>query len=72
MANDVNLKVFPTDKYEALTMLFLQNQDLSGKTPEEIADMCEESWDRIFEEFGVLAKKQKERNAKENSQRSFF
>lgn len=27
---------FPSNQYEALAMLYLENQDLAGKTPEEL------------------------------------
>lgn len=56
MANDVNLKVFPADKDEALTMLFLQNQDLSGKTPEEIAAMYDDAYKKIGAKLDELSK----------------
>jgi hypothetical protein len=39
MANDVNLNTFPSNRSEALTMLYLQNQDLSNKTPGEIVEL---------------------------------
>ncbi|MEF7657891.1 hypothetical protein AAHH72_26190 [Bacillus cereus] len=39
MANNVNLNTFPSNKIQALTMLYLQNQDLTGKSPSEIVDL---------------------------------
>ncbi|HDR4614615.1 TPA: hypothetical protein QCQ90_002174 [Bacillus cereus] len=39
MANNVNLNTFPSNKVQALTMLYLQNQDLTGKSPSEIVDL---------------------------------
>jgi hypothetical protein len=39
MANDVNLSTFPSNRTEALTMLYLQNQDLSDKSPSEIVEL---------------------------------
>lgn len=38
---------FPSSKNEALTMLYLQNQDLSNLTPEELADKYQETYDKI-------------------------
>lgn len=38
MNNDVNLSVFPKTKTDALTMLYLQNQDLSKLTPAELVE----------------------------------
>ena len=36
--NDVTLHTFPSDKISALTILYMQNHDLSKKTPEELVD----------------------------------
>lgn len=38
---------FPSNLIEALTMLYLQNQDISGKTPEEIDRLYWETYYRI-------------------------
>ena len=38
---------FPTNKSEALTMLYLQNQDLSGLTPEEIFYKYQDAYKKI-------------------------
>lgn len=35
--SDVQLDTFPSTKVEALTMLYLQNQDLSNISPDELA-----------------------------------
>lgn len=42
-----DFKTFPADKYEALALLYLQNQDLSGLTPEEVYDKYEDSYRKI-------------------------
>jgi hypothetical protein len=39
MSNDVTLNTYPSNRAEALTMLYLQNQDLSGKSPGEIVEL---------------------------------
>lgn len=39
MANDIRLDTFPSNRSEALTMLYLQNQDLRDKTPSEIVEL---------------------------------
>lgn len=39
MSNDVNLNTFPSNRVQALTMLYLQNQDLTDKSPSEIVDL---------------------------------
>lgn len=43
MQDTATLKSFPDDKYAALALLYLQNQDLSGVTPEQLLDMYEET-----------------------------
>lgn len=44
---DTNLYSFPDDKYEALAMLYVQHQDLSGLTPEQLFDKYQEAYDKI-------------------------
>lgn len=39
MQNGTKLNTFPKSRYEALALLFLQAQDLSGKSPAEIQTM---------------------------------
>lgn len=46
MNQDINLHCFPKRRDEALTMLYLQNQDLSNKTPSEIHTMY---WEALYE-----------------------
>lgn len=38
MSENTELRAFPKDEFEALAMLYLQNQDLSGCTPTYIYD----------------------------------
>lgn len=49
MSNETNLNTFPSTKAEALTMLYLQNQDLSDITPEELAKKYSEVLSEIRE-----------------------
>lgn len=51
MSNDVNLRTFPRNRQEALTMLFLQNQDLSDKSPEDIVRLYLDTEFKIKEKF---------------------
>lgn len=46
MANS-EFSTFPSNKTEALTMLYLQNQDLSNLSPEELADKYQKTYDKI-------------------------
>ena len=39
---------FPSSKTDALTMLYLKNQDLSGLTPEQLLDKYQDVHDRIY------------------------
>lgn len=38
---------FPDGKIEALAMLYLENQDLAGLTPEEILDKYDDAYEKI-------------------------
>lgn len=42
---EVSLSTFPDSPIEALALLYVQNQKLAGKTPEEI---CEIYWDAYY------------------------
>lgn len=57
MADEVRLSSFPSSETEALAYLYLKNQDLTGKTPEEIQTMYYEAYYRIRRDY-----KEKSRN----------
>ncbi len=40
-------KIFPSVKSEVLAMLYLQEQNLSEKTPEEIAELYQDAEDKV-------------------------
>lgn len=44
---DTNLRTFPDSYVEALTMLYLERQDLSGKTPEELVELYMKTYYQI-------------------------
>lgn len=46
---DVSLNTFPSTETEALAMLFVQSQDLSGLSPEEIYDKYRDAYEKIRE-----------------------
>ena len=46
---DITLDTFPSNKVEALTMLYLQNQDLSSLTPEELVEKYYEVYGKIHD-----------------------
>jgi hypothetical protein len=41
----------PLNKFEALTILYLEKQDLTGATPEEVVSRFIEAHDKIRKEF---------------------
>ena len=47
MSDNINLLTFTSDECKALAMLYVQNQDLSGLTPEQILDMYQDAYDKI-------------------------
>ena len=65
MADNISLSTFPNNSLDALTMLYIQNQDLSGKTPEELVDLYDETYDKI-------RNRKKENREKKRSNKSIF
>lgn len=61
MSNKIELSTFPTGKVSALTMLYLEKQDLSNVTPEELVDKYQEVYERINNRFREI------RNAQSSS-----
>ena len=47
MADNTHTETFPTNKFEALTMLYLQHQNLSGLSPEQILDKYQDVYARM-------------------------
>ena len=47
MSDKVELKTYPSNRTEALTMLYLQKQDLSDMTPEDLVRLYDDTRDRI-------------------------
>lgn len=58
MNSDINLSVFPSNKLESLTMLYLRNQDLSNFTPSQIV----EEYYKAYEEIKKTNKEIKSKN----------
>lgn len=50
-ANSVSKEQLPLSKSEALALLYLQKQDLTGVTPEELVNRFVETHDAIKKEF---------------------
>ncbi len=63
-----NFTAFPSDRRSALAILYLQNQDLSGKTPEEIAHMYNDAYGRIDSAFDAMRdEKKQQRRSRDTS-----
>jgi hypothetical protein len=56
MSNNINLSTFPSNKIAALTMLYLQNQDLSDIVPSELAQKYDEVYSEIKAHYDEIAK----------------
>jgi glutamine synthetase len=51
MADKVELSTFPSNRIDALTMLYLEKQNLSEITPEELVDQYLKIRERIVNQF---------------------
>ena len=49
-----DLKLYPSNKAEALAYLYMQKADLSGKTPEQVVDMYNEVYDRMVRQMNAI------------------
>lgn len=47
MADNTSFETFPTNKLEAVAMLYMQHQNLSGLTPEQVLDKYQDAYARI-------------------------
>lgn len=45
---------FPSNKREALALLYVQSQDLSQKSPEDLVVMYKDAYDKISQKFRDL------------------
>lgn len=63
---------FPGCKQEALAMAYVQAQDLSSKTPEEVAAMYDDAHSRICDAFVSMLKEKKEHRRKESPPKVFL
>ncbi len=57
----------PTGQTDALATLYMQKQDLSGKTPEEFTDMYVDAYNRIYQEINSLTEKKREAKKSQKS-----
>lgn len=47
MAENTQLETFPANKLEALAMLYMQHQNLSGLTPEQVLDKYQDAYAKM-------------------------
>lgn len=47
MADNTQFETFPANKFEALAMLYMQHQNLSGLSPEQVLDKYQDAYSRI-------------------------
>lgn len=47
MSDKVSLNTFPSTESQALALLYIQKQDISGLTPEEFYDKYRDAYERI-------------------------
>lgn len=67
MSNDVNLSSFPSNRVQALAMLYTQNQDLKGKTPTEIAKIYVSAYDEINSSISEITREVRQNRINSNS-----
>ncbi|MBP3857145.1 MAG: hypothetical protein IK990_16185 [Ruminiclostridium sp.] len=48
------IKYYPSNKAEALAYLYVEKQNITGKTPEELVDMYNEVYDRIVRKMNAI------------------
>lgn len=65
MAEQVTLNTYPENKFEALTMLYLQTQDLSGLTPEELLEKYYDVYGKMRDHNKAAYSAYKNRNSTE-------
>jgi hypothetical protein len=58
MSNNIHFSSFPVNELQALAILYVQNQDLTGKSPTDIYNLYRTTYDEMCNE------KEKQRQAK--------
>ena len=48
------IKYYPSNKAEALAYLYVEKQNITGKTPEELVNMYNEVYDRIVRKMNAI------------------
>lgn len=47
MSEQITLRSFPNNEFEALAMLYVQQKDLSAFTPEQLLDEYQKAYDKV-------------------------
>lgn len=45
--SSISLSAFPTNKFEALALIYMQQQNLSGMSPEQMLDKYQEVYSKM-------------------------
>ncbi|MBQ3842413.1 MAG: hypothetical protein II820_06960 [Ruminiclostridium sp.] len=48
------IKFYPSNKAEALAYLYMEKQDLTDKSPEDVVDMYNEVYDRMVRKMNAI------------------
>jgi len=67
MSSDINLSSFPSNRVQALAMLYTQNQDLKGKTPTEIAKIYVSAYEEISHSLSDITREVRHSRLNSNS-----
>lgn len=67
--SSVKLNSFPSTKSEALAMLYLQNQDLSNLSPDQLVSKYTEVYESIRDKFSEQATERRQSNPRKTISR---
>lgn len=65
--NKVSLNTFPSNRCEALALLYVQSKNLSEATPEDLAEMYSDAYDRICEKLKEISKEKRDERSQSRS-----
>ncbi len=49
-----DIKFYPSNKAEALAYLYVEKQDIKDKTPEELVELYNETYDRVVRQMNAI------------------
>lgn len=60
MGSNIGFSTFPANKYQALTMLYLESLDLTSITPEELVILYDETYTAIMDKHKEMRSPKRE------------